>query len=48
MPQVNPFKYIGIIFSSNIGWEEKVNYASLKAWKSLHFIMRISENSSDK
>jgi len=34
-------KYLGIILRSNLGWADQVNYAVKKAWKALHFTMRI-------
>jgi hypothetical protein len=34
-------KYLGIIFCSDLRWVDDVNYTVKKAWKALHFIMRI-------
>jgi len=32
---------LGIIFRSDLSWADHVNYTVKKAWKALHFIMRI-------
>ena len=34
-------KYLGIILSSDLNWTDHVNYTVKKAWKALHFIVRI-------
>jgi hypothetical protein len=34
-------KYIGIILRSDLSWADQVNYTVKKAWKALHFTMRI-------
>jgi hypothetical protein len=41
IPVANRFKYLGIIISSNLNLADHVNYTLRKAWKALHFIMRI-------
>jgi hypothetical protein len=43
-------KYLGINLRSDLNWADLVNYAVKKAWKVLHFIMRIltKGNSSAK
>ena len=43
-------KYLGIILCSNLSWADQVNYAVKKAWKALHFTMRIikKDNSNAK
>jgi len=43
-------KYMGIILRSDLSWADLVNYTVKKAWKALHFIMRILKkgNSSIK
>jgi hypothetical protein len=41
IPEMNSCKYLGIIFCSDVGWADHVNYMVKKAWKALHFIMRI-------
>jgi hypothetical protein len=40
-PEANSFKYLGIIICSDLNWADHVNYTLRKAWKALHFIMRI-------
>jgi hypothetical protein len=37
----NSFKYLGIIIRSDLNWADHVNYTLRKAWKALHFVMRI-------
>ena len=37
----HPHKYLGIILRSDLSWADQVNYAVKKAWKALHFTMRI-------
>ena len=34
-------KYLGIIVRSDLSWADHVNYTVKKAWKALHFTMRI-------
>jgi len=34
-------KYLGIILRSDLSWADQVNYAVKKAWKALHFTIRI-------
>jgi hypothetical protein len=34
-------KYLGIIIRSDLGWADQVNYTVQKAWKALHFVMRV-------
>ena len=34
-------KSLEIIFRSDLRWADHVNYTVKKAWKALHFIMRI-------
>jgi hypothetical protein len=34
-------KYLGLILSRDLSWAEQVNYTVKKAWKALHFTMRI-------
>jgi hypothetical protein len=41
IPETNSFKYLGIIICSDLSCAEHVNYTLRKAWKALHFIMRI-------
>jgi len=41
IPEASSCKYLGIILRSDLSWVEQVNYAVKKAWKALHFTMRI-------
>jgi len=41
LPEANSCKYLGIILRSNLIWADQVNYTVKKAWKALHFKMRI-------
>jgi hypothetical protein len=41
IPETNSCKYLGIILSSDLSWADHVNYTVEKAWKALHFNMRI-------
>jgi hypothetical protein len=40
-PEASSCRYLGIIFRSDLSWTDHVNYTVKKAWKALHFIMRI-------
>ena len=41
IPEASSYKYLGIILRSNLIWADQVNYTVKKAWKALHFKMRI-------
>jgi len=41
IPEASSCKYLGIILRSHLSWADHVNYTVKKAWKALHFIMRI-------
>ena len=41
IPEASSCKYLGIILRSFLNWADHVNYTVKKAWKALHFIMRI-------
>ena len=41
IPEASSCKYLGIIVRSDLSWADQVNYAVKKAWKALHFTMRI-------
>jgi hypothetical protein len=41
IPEVNSIKYLGIIISRDLNWADHVNFTLRKAWKALHFVMRI-------
>ena len=40
-PEASICKYLGIILRSNLNWVDQVNYSAQKAWKVLHFVMRV-------
>jgi hypothetical protein len=39
--EANSFKNLGIIIRSDLSWADHVNYTLIKAWKALHFVMRV-------
>ena len=41
IPEKSSCKYLGIILGSDLNWEDQVNYTVKKAWKALHFTIRI-------
>jgi len=41
IPKASCCKYLGIIIRSDLSWADQVNYTVQKAWKALHFVMRI-------
>ena len=41
IPEASSFKYLGIIIRNDLNWADNINYTLQKAWKALHFIMRI-------
>jgi len=41
IPEASSCKYLGIILRSDLSWADHVTYTVKKAWKALHFIMRI-------
>ena len=41
IPEASSCKYLGIILRSDLSWTDQVNYTVKKAWRALHFIMRI-------
>jgi len=41
IPEASSFKYLGILIRNDLNWADHVNYSLRKAWKALHFIMRI-------
>jgi hypothetical protein len=42
IPEASSCKYLGIILCSDLSWADQVNCAvKRKAWKALHFTMRI-------
>jgi hypothetical protein len=50
IPEASSCKYLGIILCSDLSWADQVNYTVKKAWKALHFTMRILKkgNSNNK
>jgi len=40
-PEASCCKYLGIIIRSDLLWADQVNYRVQKAWRALHFVMRI-------
>ena len=41
IPEASSCKYLGIILRSDLNWADHVNYTVKKAWRALHFTMRI-------
>jgi len=41
IPETSSCKYLGIIIRSELSCADQVNYTVKKAWKALHFTMRI-------
>jgi len=41
IPEASSCKYLRIILRSNLSWADQVNYTVKKAWRALHFTMRI-------
>jgi len=41
IPEACCCKYLGIIIRSDLSWANQVNYTVQKAWKALHFVMRM-------
>jgi len=41
IPEVSFCKYLEIIIRNNLSWVDQVNYTLQKAWRALHFVMRI-------
>ena len=41
IPETSNCKYLGIILCKDLSWADQVSYMVKKAWKALHFIMRI-------
>jgi hypothetical protein len=48
IPEASSCKYLGIILRGDLGWAVQVNYAVKKAWKALHFTMRILKKGNGK
>jgi hypothetical protein len=43
--EVSGCKYLGTILRDDLCWADQVNYTVKKAWKALHFTMRILKKS---
>jgi hypothetical protein len=41
IPEASSCKYLGIILRNDLSWADQVNYAVKKAYKALHFTIRI-------
>ena len=41
IPEASSFKYFGINILNDLNWADHVSYTLRKAWKALHYIMRI-------
>jgi len=41
IPEASSRKYLGIILRSDLHWVDQANYTAQKAWKALHFVMRV-------
>jgi hypothetical protein len=41
IPEASSCKYLGIILRSDLSWADQVDYMVKRAWKALHFTMRI-------
>ncbi|KAJ4448791.1 hypothetical protein ANN_00182 [Periplaneta americana] len=48
IPQEQCCKYLGVYLNSKLAWGEHVDNVTGKAWKALHFIMRILRKASPK
>ena len=41
IPEASSCKYLGIILWSDFNWVDQIYYLAQKAWKALHFVMRV-------
>jgi len=41
IPEDSSCKYLGIIIHSDLSWAEQVDHTVQKAWRALHFVMRV-------
>jgi hypothetical protein len=41
IPEASSCTYLGIILRSDLNWMDQVSYTAQKAWKALHFVMRV-------
>ena len=47
MAEASSFKYLGIIIRSELSWADHINCTLRKAWKALHFIMRVHKKGNN-
>ena len=48
IPEASSCKYLGIILRNDLSWADQVNYTVKRAWKTLHFTMRILKKDNSK
>ena len=48
IPEASCYKYLGIMIQSDLSWGDQVNYTVQKAWRALHFVMRIVKKGKNK
>ena len=41
IPEASCCKYLGMMIRCDLSWADQVNYTVQKAWRALHFVMRI-------
>ena len=41
IPEDSSCKYLGTVIRNDLSWADQVNYTVQKAWRALHFVMRI-------
>jgi len=41
IPEASCCIYLGIVIRSDLSWADHVNFTVQKAWRALHFVMRI-------
>ena len=41
IPEASCRQYLEIVVPNDLSWADKVNYTVHKAWRALHFVMRI-------
>jgi hypothetical protein len=44
IPKASSCRYLGIILRSDLNCVDQVNYTTQKAWKALHFLLRVLKN----
>ena len=43
IPEASCCKYLGFIIRNDLSWVDQINYTVQKAWRALHFVMRIAK-----